>query len=173
MHRLRVGLAMAALAAALPLSSVAQDAMPASNASYLGVVSGTSGSVDDAALRIDGVEGILVFTDRPERQALTIPLDLADALEAGFIGDPPNAVLSVLEAEGPENTVVELTDVLDVGDSSITFAYSALGGELRSGDFGPASLFIDEAAPAIVEALCSSAETDPANEPAAVVAFCT
>jgi hypothetical protein len=147
MHRLiRSGL-VASLLLALPLATMAQDASPAASpaadeSSFLFVLSGTSGSIDGDTLTLEGVPAIVTFSDRPERVAVDVPLEILAEAGAAFADDPPNAALSVLGEEGVTNVVLELTDAT-VDGSTASFGYEVLAGDAPEGDFGPASLFVD------------------------------
>jgi hypothetical protein len=59
-----------------------------------------------------------------------------------FAVDPPDAVLSVLDADGPDDVVIELLGVRAEGDA-LHLTYELLDGTPPDGAFGPASVFID------------------------------
>lgn len=83
------------------------------------------------------------FTDRPQRQAGTGPLqDLIENWSAyGFADDPPNAALTGAGIDA----VVVLTDPRTTS-GGVAFAFSTLTGELQPGQAETVSVFIDSSA---------------------------
>jgi hypothetical protein len=105
---------------------------------------------DGKTLRLVNVgQQTLYFSDRPVRIAghLTMPAYLSEWTPAAgadnFVGDPPNAVLSVYEPGQPDNTVtvVEITHpVIDGKD--LVYSYKLIEGTMPKGG-GATALFID------------------------------
>ena len=112
---------------------------------YLFVISGTSGSLDGDTLTLNGVPNVIYFSDRPDRVAGHIPLEMfVESWNKGndsFKADPPNAVLSMLTEDEAQNVVVELTGV-ELKDDKLYFKVKMLEGDIK-GSFENASLFID------------------------------
>ncbi len=146
-----------AAAAALALGILALVPMPAvaqqdhvidesDEPSFLLVVSAGSGSVEGSTLTLVGVPSVIYFSDRPVRIAgqRSVESFVAtwDQGDDSFAADPPNAVLSLLDAEGVEDSVIELTSAELDGDA-LRFGFTVLEGSPPEGAFGPASLFID------------------------------
>jgi hypothetical protein len=103
---------------------------------------------DGVAVTLRGVApSTLMFSDRPER--ITGHLKNAQFVdgwgdgENSFLADPPNAVLSFLEAEdkSPEDVVVTLMNPRLTGED-LTYDVDVLEGDLPD-QTGPCSLFID------------------------------
>lgn len=112
-----------------------------------------SGSVDGDTLMLDAAPSVLWFTDQPDRWAGQIePADLADLWaegQDGFADDPPDAVLSILDADTAADAVIELTGIAShtahVGaPDDIVFTFEVLDGELPDGAIGTATLFIED-----------------------------
>lgn len=149
-----------ALALLVPAGAVhAQDASPAPSSApeeptYLFVASAPSADADGETLTLRGVPAVTWFTDRPYRQAGQISPAMLEGfwpeLVAAFDGVAPNAVLSVLGADGVTNTVIKLIGVDSVTrDASgtaddIVLRYRLVEGEMPRGEIGVASLFIDD-----------------------------
>jgi hypothetical protein len=113
---------------------------------YLYVLSGTYGSVEGDSLTLEGVPSALYFSDRPARIAghRTLEALVERWEERGVLtDDPPNATLSVLDVEGPDNVVVELASIEAIDDTTVRLGFSVIEGTMPEGDFGPASLFVD------------------------------
>ena len=137
----------------VPMSTQAQDLDHVIDESetptFLFVVSGSSGSVDGDSLTLQDVPAVIYFSDRPARVAGHMAVAdfvanwSATADTDSFAFDPPNAVLSVLDEDGPVDIVIELSDA-DVDGDSLTFAIEVLDGTLPVGPFGSASVFIDD-----------------------------
>lgn len=143
--------AAVAIAGTLMLTStgatLGQEASPTASPStqdvaFDFVVSGTSGSMDEGTLTLEGVTGILAFSDRPERIVRSLPVEAVGLASEALAGDPPNAVLSVLGIDAVTNVVLELTSAT-VDGGSVIVDYDLLAGAPLAGAFGPASLFID------------------------------
>ena len=105
---------------------------------------------DDKTLRLFNVgKQTLYFSDRPVRIAghMTMPTYL-DEWKAGagsdnFTADPPNATLSVIEPDKPENTLVGVEISHPVVDGNdLIYAYKLIDGEMPSTGCATA-LFID------------------------------
>jgi hypothetical protein len=122
----------------------------AAMSSVLFVLSGTSGVLSEESLRLDGVASVVWFQDRPARDAGHVSVaqfvSSWDAGPSSFADDPPNATLSVLAADGPLETVVELLEV-EADDASVTFRIHIIEGSPTDAPLGPASLFIDSIGP--------------------------
>jgi hypothetical protein len=92
-------------------------------------------------------DSTVYFADRPRREIGHIPshrfVELWEAGAHSFSVDPPNAVLSFLEAPGPvpEDAVVVLRGPVLDGDT-LTYSVEVLEGTLPARS-GPCSLFID------------------------------
>ena len=105
---------------------------------------------DAKTLRLVNVsQQTLYFSDRPVRVAghLTMPAYLSEWTPAAgadnFVGDPPNAVLSVYEPGQPDNTVtvVEISHpVIDGND--LVYRYKLIEGAMPKAG-GATALFID------------------------------
>jgi hypothetical protein len=103
---------------------------------------------DGVAFTLRGVApSTLMFSDRPERIAGHLTnaqfVDSWGDGENSFLADPPNAVLSFLEAEDeiPEDVVVTLMNPRLTGED-LTYDVEVLEGDLPD-QTGPCSLFID------------------------------
>jgi len=138
--------AVAMLLALMPLAASGQDHVldETPTPQFLFVLSGTGGSVDGNILSFEGVSPVIYFSDRPARVAghITATDFVARWDERDFADDPPNAVLSILEADGTENVVVELLQAGTDGNL-VWFTVVVIEGTLPVGRFGPASLFVD------------------------------
>ena len=115
------------------------------NPVYLFVISGTSGSLEEDTLTLNGVPNAVYFSDRPGRVAGHLSLEqFVESWNKGndsLSEDPPNATLSVLKEDGAEQTVVELMS-MEMKKGSLYFRVEVLEGSV-SGIFQTASLFID------------------------------
>jgi hypothetical protein len=141
---LAVGLLAVPMVAQDPLDHVINES--GDKTKILFVLSAASGSVEDGTLTLLGVHSVIYFSDRPARIAGHRSVeDFVAAWDEGsdsFAADPPNATLSVLGAEAPEDVVIELTSAELDGDA-LRFGFTVLEGSPPEGAFGPASLFID------------------------------
>ncbi len=102
-------------------------------------------SYDGASLTLTNANtGVLFFSDRPYRLGGQISnanfVTYWDS-DDGFKGDPPNAVVSILEETGKAPTLVELTTAKTEG-ASVVYGIKVLRGELPAKAKGVA-LFID------------------------------
>jgi len=113
--------------------------------SYLFVISGTSGSFKGDTLTLNGVPGVIYFSDRPARKAGHLSLEkFVESWNKGvnsFKADPPNATLSVLKKDGAKNVVVELMSV-EQKNGAVVFKVAVLEG-MSPESFRMSSLFID------------------------------
>ena len=143
--------AAALVAAATPLISMLPLARAEeTKVQLMFVQTADSLKADDKTLRLVNVgQQTLYFSDRPVRIAghLTMPAYLFEWTPAAgadnFVGDPPNAVLSVYEPGQPDNTitVVEITHpVIDGKD--LIYSYKLIEGVMPKGG-GATALFID------------------------------
>jgi len=96
-------------------------------------------TVDNEKLAIE-TDAVEWFTDSPKRKAGVAEVtQLADAWDDyGFVAIPPNAAV----AGGDTDVVVELA-AAETTSEGIAFEFKALDGELRSGELGDVSAFID------------------------------
>lgn len=87
----------------------------------------------------------LFFSDRPDRVTGHIPsCEFVESWNEGpdsFASNPPNAVLSIFNADDVSDIVVELKDPVLVG-SELTYTVDILDGEMPASG-GPIALFID------------------------------
>ena len=127
----------------LPLGHVIEES---EEPEFLFVVSAGSGSVEDGTLTLVAVPSVVYFSDRPSRIAGHRSVEDFVAAwgqgEDSFSADPPNAVLSLLAAEGVKDSVIELSSAELDGDA-LRFGFDVIEGSPPEGAFGPASLFID------------------------------
>jgi hypothetical protein len=136
------------LLALMPVAAQAQDHVieGATEPSFLYVLSAQSGSVDGDTLTLEAVPSVIYFSDRPERIAGHMTVDAFvrhwDGGVGSFADVPPNAVLSVLGSDDVEDSVVELTDIRQEGDT-LLLQMVVLEGSPPQGPIGPASLFLD------------------------------
>jgi hypothetical protein len=112
------------------------------------VQSASSSSSDEGTVTLHGLtDSTVYFADRPRREVGHIPshrfVELWESDENGFSIDPPNAVLSFLEEDGPtpEDTVVVLREPHLEGHE-LTYTVDVLEGTLPKRT-GPCALFID------------------------------
>jgi len=113
---------------------------------YLYVQTAHSISFKDDKLTLHGVgPTTLFFSDRPERiTGHGTTEEMVNAWSEGdesFADDPPNATLSILEAEEIQDVVVVISDPVLSG-SKLTYNVRVLDGELPAHG-GASSLFID------------------------------
>ena len=117
---------------------------------FLFVINARSGVYDGQNLKLDGVEHVLYFSDRPER----ISGEMKPALfkenwdngKDSFEKNPPNAVLSILNKKGVENLVLELVNLKISKEGTMDFEVRIIKGKLNKDvpvPFSVASLFID------------------------------
>ena len=143
-----IPLVFAVVSIALTLSSDAQvfTINDSGGPTYLYVLSGTSGKMEGGTLTINGMPNVVYFSDRPSRIAghssVTDFVELWNKSSDSFKADPPNATLSIMDGDTPENIVVELMSV-EAKDDSVTFKVRVLQGEAPK-SFSNSSLFIDE-----------------------------
>ncbi len=148
MRRRATILTAAFLMALVPASVLAQDHVIEETAepSLLLVVSAGSGSVEGDTLTLEGVPSVIYFSDRPVRTVGHRSIEAFVAAwgqgEDSFAADPPNAVLSLLDSDAVEDSVIELTSVELDGDA-LRFQFTLIEGSPPEGAFGPASLFMD------------------------------
>jgi hypothetical protein len=100
----------------------------------------------DGRITLHGVSATtLWFSDRPYRLAGHTPTDQFvgswDQGDDNFAEDPPNALLSIFEADAVNDVVVVLSDP-KLTDGDLSYAVDVTDGDLVPSD-GPASLFID------------------------------
>jgi hypothetical protein len=112
------------------------------------VQSASSSSSDERTVTLHGLtDSTVYFADRPRREVGHIPshrfVELWEGDESGFSVDPPNAVLSFLDEDGPtpEDAVVVLRDPHLEGHD-LTYTVDVLEGTLPIRT-GPCALFID------------------------------
>ncbi len=105
-------------------------------------------SLDEGKLRMKGVAlSTLFFSDRPRRVAGYVPTAvLVDHWSVGgedsFEADPPNATISILVGEKPQEIVVVLEKPY-LADGDLTYDVKVLEGS-ASAKGGACSLFIDD-----------------------------
>lgn len=109
------------------------------------VQSATAGSFDGKMLTLNGVGATSYFSDRPNRivghmSSETFVGQWAEG-EDSFESNPPNAVLSVLDESGVNDSTVELFSP-QIKDDQISYQVKVLDGNPPMG-FKSASLFID------------------------------
>ncbi len=113
---------------------------------YLFVITAMSGISDGDKLTLRGVPSVLYFSDRPSRLVGHMsPKKFVEnwmKSREGLIKDPPNAVLSILDAKETKNTIIELV-VPHLMKGDLTFTIKVIKGSIPR-SFGPASLFIDD-----------------------------
>ena len=113
---------------------------------YLYVMSATSGSFDGETLTLTGVPSVVYFSDRPYR--ITGHLSVEKFVELwgegadSFAADPPNATLSIYDAGGNNDVVIELAGAPDISGDSVIFEVRVLLGNLPE-VLSTSSLFID------------------------------
>lgn len=113
---------------------------------FLFVQTADSASLADGVLRMGGVNpATIYFSDRPDRVAGHLTTDEFVASwgegEDSFASNPPNATLSILAGEEPQEIVVTLTEPR-IEDDALVYNVSILeGAEAATG--GACSLFID------------------------------
>jgi hypothetical protein len=105
------------------------------------------GSNGESITLIGLADSTVYFADRPRREIGHIPshrfIELWEAGVNSFAVDPPNAVISFLDADGgaPDDVVVVLREPKLEG-SNLTYRVDVLEGALP-GEWGPCTLFID------------------------------
>lgn len=109
------------------------------------VQSATAGSFDGQTLVLSGVGATSYFSDRPNRIAghmltETFVSQWAEGKDS-FESNPPNAVLSVLDETGVNDSTVELSSP-QLNDDQLSYQVKLLDGKPPAG-FKSASLFID------------------------------
>ncbi len=114
---------------------------------FLVVLSGAAGSWSGDSVSLEGVPAVTYFSERPDRIAGHMSVEefvesWADGPDS-YAVDPPNAVLSVLDADDRDDVVIELLGVRSDGDA-VEFSVEVLAGTPPEGVFGPASIFIDD-----------------------------
>jgi len=121
------------------------EATKADDVQILFVQSATGGSYDGKTLTLNEVPSTTYFSDRPKRIVGHVATaSFVDQWAKGadsFKGDPPNAVLSVLGADGANDSVVELTNP-QINGNQISYQAKVLDGKPPT-TFKTASLFID------------------------------
>jgi hypothetical protein len=112
------------------------------------VQSASSSSSEEGSVTLHGLtDSTVYFADRPRREVGHIPsrrfVELWESDENGFSVDPPNAVLSFLEDDGPtpEDAVIVLREPRLDGHE-LTYDVDVLEGTLPKRT-GPCALFID------------------------------
>ena len=112
------------------------------------VQSASSSSSDEKTVTLHGLtDSTVYFADRPRREVGHIPsrrfVELWEDDETGFSIDPPNAVLSFLDDDGPtpDDAVVVLRAPRLEGHD-LTYTVDVLEGTLPKRT-GPCALFID------------------------------
>jgi len=117
--------------------------------SYLFVINGTSSSLDENTLALNGVPSVIYFTDRPARKvgymSLSNFLDMWDKNIGNFKADPPNAALSILKKDEAKEVVVELKSA-EQKNGTLLFKVRVLEGN-AAGSFETSTLFIDSFGP--------------------------
>lgn len=112
---------------------------------YLYVMSAANGKAAHGKLTLEGVPGVVYFSDRPNRIAGHMSLKqfmtMWGAGANDLQNDPPNATLSILDGSTISNVVVTLTAPRHKNDTA-TFTVKPIQGKLPAA-FGQASLFID------------------------------
>jgi hypothetical protein len=112
------------------------------------VQNASSSSSDEGTVTLHSVaDSTVYFADRPRREVGHIPsrrfIELWENEENGFALDPPNAVLSFLDDDGPtpDDVVVVLREPRLDGHE-LTYTVDVLEGTLPERS-GPCALFID------------------------------
>ena len=138
-------------AATTTTDGVSADEASTDEVSSLAVQTATGGGFfsdgDQLMLELTGVSGnTKTFTDRPERDAASIPTaDFVDRFADLFGDDLPNAAVSIAE-EGVGEYVVELAQPeYDAAAATLRYPVRQIGLEPEEypGEFGPASVLID------------------------------
>ena len=126
-------------------SSSSAEATKTDDVQILFVQSATGGSYDGKTLTLNDVPSTTYFSDRPKRIVGHVATaGFVDQWAKGadsFKADPPNAVLSVLGADGANDSVVELTNPR-INGNQISYQAKVLDGTPPKA-FKTASLFID------------------------------
>jgi hypothetical protein len=127
-------------------TSTTTDISQADEIEALFVQSAQSMSYEDGRLTLHGIAPTtLLFSDRPDRVTGHVPseefLDSWGEGDDSFADDPPNAVLSIFQADEVNDVVVVLSDpALDLDDMS--YSVEILDGDMPASG-GANSLFID------------------------------
>ena len=115
------------------------------NPRFLFVLSAESGSFEGDVLTLTGVPMVIYYSDRPDRIAGHISLKkFVENWNKGsdsFMADPPNATLSILNEEGNENAIVELSNP-EIKGNVVEFDVRLLYGSIEP-EFSTSGLFID------------------------------
>ena len=116
------------------------------NPGFLFVMSAVSGSCDGETLTLTGVPAVVYFSDRPYRIAGHLSVEKFVELWGegadSFAADPPNATLSIYDAGGNNDVVIELAGAPDISGDSVIFEVRVLLGNLPE-VLSASSLFID------------------------------
>ena len=141
--------AFSTLLAALGLMALvtinAAEAPKTDDVELLFVQSATSGTYDGKTLTLDGAPLTTYFSDRPKRVVGHLTTD--DFVKQwvkgsdSFKKDPPNAAFSVLDKDGANDSVLELSNPQLNGDQ-ISYQVKVLDGNPPK-KFDTAALFID------------------------------
>lgn len=152
---------------ASPVNDV-NKATDSSEAKWLFVVRADSGTFvvrdGEQRLSLKGVDHILYFSDRPQRQVMTAPPDTFVHLwdktkwinpdDADFTTVPPNAAFVRLETvhnRSDPDAVIELLDARVDADGGLSFGWRYVNPEKAAasltGTFAQVALFIDRRAP--------------------------
>jgi hypothetical protein len=133
--------------AAPTAEAVAEAPAPAADQpQFLFVQTADSASLADGVLRMGGVNPVTIyFSDRPDRVAGHLTTEEFVATwgegEDSFASNPPNANLSILAGDQPQEIVVTITEPR-LEDGDLVYNVSILeGAEAATG--GACSLFID------------------------------
>src|SRR6266536_2372696 len=128
------------------MSTLSEGALERIDALF--VQSASSSSSDERTVTLHGLaDSTVYFADRPRREVGHIPshrfIELWEGDENGFSVDPPNAVLSFLDEDGPapEDAVIVLREAHLEGHD-LTYTVDVLEGTLPA-RAGPCALFID------------------------------
>lgn len=148
------------LLAALCLLAVASySSAETGDVELLFVQSATTGSFDGKTLTLNGVGATSYFSDRPNRivghmHNDTFVSQWAEGKDS-FESNPPNAVLSVLDESGVNDSTVELSSPQLKGDK-LSYQVKVLDGKPPMA-FQSASLFIDGKGGAFVGGMVAGA----------------
>jgi hypothetical protein len=152
MHRreLLIGLGLTSLVvpSLVRPARAGQDADDEQGVDVLFVQTAHSVTLEEGKLRMKGVApSTLFFSDRPKRVAGHVPTSVViDTWGVGgddsFEADPPNATISILVGEKPQEIVVVLEKPYYAG-GNLTFDVKVLEGN-ASAKGGACSLFIDD-----------------------------
>ena len=142
------------------------DAPKTAATEMLFVQSATGGSYDGKTLTLTGAPSTIFFSDRPKRVVGHVStgrfIDHWANGKDSFKADAPNAVLSILDGDGTNNSTIELSDPQVNGDQ-VSYQVKLLDGKPPA-EFKTASLFIDGAGVALLGGLIAgSVLTNMAN----------